>query len=88
MHSSVLCKVDAKIFRAMLLDLAMPEMDGFEFLDKLQKKRGKDFKSIALTFYNDPAVIPSPFTFRYRRISHERRPSGNGKESDRSGNGG
>ena len=55
--SEALELIDRTKMHVMLLDLAMPEMDGFEFLVNLQKKRGKNFKIIAFTFYNDSAVI-------------------------------
>jgi DNA-binding NarL/FixJ family response regulator len=41
----------------VILDIAMPAMSGFELLHHFQKNSLKTFKVIALTFYNDPAVV-------------------------------
>lgn len=49
--------IQASRIDVMLLDLAMPEMDGFEFLDYMQKRRIRSFKIIVFTFSNDLAVI-------------------------------
>lgn len=41
----------------LLLDLAMPIMDGFEVITSVKKERLKNFKIIALTNYTDSAIV-------------------------------
>lgn len=41
----------------VILDIAMPAMSGLELLHQLQKNNLKDFKIIALTFYNNVAMV-------------------------------
>lgn len=41
----------------LMLDLAMPVMDGFEVVNRIRKERLKNFKILALTNYTEPAIV-------------------------------
>lgn len=49
--------IKARPIELVILDLAMPEMDGFEFLEKIRIHRLKTFKTIAFTLYNEPMIV-------------------------------